>query len=73
MAVGDTGSWKIEVLSHENRTSEFVESRLTRLEYVGNRRFNAYVRHTRQWWEILEGVTLEGCFGEIGEQQLLHP
>jgi hypothetical protein len=59
---------------HEECISEFFESRFTRLEYVGNRKFNvAYMRHTGQWWEILEELSLDECFDEIREQELLHP
>jgi hypothetical protein len=54
--------------------SEFFEVKFTRLEYVGNRRFNiSYMRHTGQWWEILEGLSLEECIEEIRQQELLHP
>jgi hypothetical protein len=59
---------------HENCISEFFESRFARLEYVGNRKFNvAYMRHTGQWWEILQGLSLDQCMEEIKEQILLHP
>lgn len=59
---------------HENCISEYFETRFTRLEYVGNKKFNvAYMRHTGQWWEILEGLTLDECFDAIKEQELLHP
>jgi hypothetical protein len=59
---------------HEGCISEFFESRFARLEYVGNRKFNvAYMRHTGQWWEILQGLSLEECFEEIRLQELLHP
>lgn len=57
-----------------NRISEFFESRFARLEYAGNRKFNlAYMRHTGQWWEIFQGLTLEECIEEIRGQELLHP
>ena len=59
---------------HENCISEFFETRFARLEYVGDRKFNvAYMRHTEQWWEILQGLSLEECFEEIKQQQLLQP
>ena len=57
-----------------NRISEFFESRFARLEFVGNKRFNvSYMRHTGQWWEIFQGLTLEECIEEIRGQELLHP
>jgi hypothetical protein len=53
-------------VSDDGRISEFFETRFVRLEYAGNREFNvAYMRHTGQWWEILQGLTLEECFDEI--------
>ena len=59
---------------HENCISEFFESRFARLEYAGDKKFNvAYMRHTGQWWEILQGLSLEECFEEIRQQELLHP
>ena len=59
---------------HEGCISEFFESRFARLEYVGDEKFNvSYMRHTGQWWEILEVLSLEECFEQISEQQLLQP
>lgn len=58
----------------ENCISEFFEMKFTRLEYVGDRKFNiSYMRHTGQWWEILEGLSLDECIEEIRQQELLHP
>jgi len=46
----------------------------TRLEYVGNNRFNlAYMRHTDKWWETLRGLTLEDCLETIRGNSLYHP
>lgn len=57
-----------------NCISEFFESRFARLEFVGNKKFNvANIRHTGQWWEILQGLSLNECLEEIREQELLHP
>mgnify|MGYP000082867997 FL=1 len=57
-----------------NCISEFFESRFARLEFVGNKQFNvSYMRHTGQWWEIYQGLTVEECFEEIRGQELLHP
>jgi len=57
-----------------NAMTDYFESKFARLEYVGDRKFNvAYMRHTEQWWEILQGLTLEECFEEIRQQELLHP
>jgi len=59
---------------HENCISEFFEMKFTRLEYAGNNRFNvSYMRHTEQWFEILEGVSLEESFQAMKDMELLHP
>ncbi|NEO34313.1 MAG: hypothetical protein F6K36_28705 [Symploca sp. SIO3C6] len=42
------------------------ESRFARLEYVKPDAFNlAYMRHTGQWWEICQDLTLEECLQEL--------
>jgi len=57
-----------------NCISEFFEMKFTRLEFVGNNNFNvAYMRHTEQWFEILEDLSLEECFQEMKDIELLHP
>ena len=57
-----------------NCISESFESRFVRLEYAGNGKFNlSYMRHTGQWWEIFQGLSLEECFEEIKRQKLFHP
>jgi hypothetical protein len=59
---------------HANRISEFFESGFARLEYAGNLEFNlSYMRHTGQWCEIFQGLSLEECFEEIRKRELLHP
>jgi len=46
----------------------------TRLEYVGNRRFNlAYMRHTDKWWEVYQGLTLEECLKTIRDEGIFQP
>ena len=61
-------------INHENCISEFFEMKFTRLEYVGNNRFNvSYMRHTEHWFEILEGLSLEESFQAIKGMELLHP
>ncbi len=49
-----------------NAISEYFEVRFARLEYAGDDKFNmAYMRHTDQWWEIFEELTLDECIEEI--------
>ena len=36
------------------------------MEYAGDDKINlAYMRHTGQWWEILQELTLDECIEEI--------
>ena len=46
--------------------SPFFESKFARLQYAVDERFNlAYFRHTGQWWEVAQLLSLEECFSEI--------
>ena len=57
-----------------NVISEYFEIRFARLEYSGDDTFNlAYMRHTGQWWEILQELTLDECIEEIKGNALLRP
>ena len=54
--------------------SPSFEAYFTRLEYVGNNRFNlAYMRHTDKWWETLRGLTLADCLKTIRNNSIYHP
>jgi hypothetical protein len=54
--------------------SPFFEARFARLEYVGNRRFNlAFMRHTGQWIETEQGITIDQCFKSIREDSFYQP
>ena len=57
-----------------NAISEYFEDHFTRMEYVGDGKFNlAYMRHTGQWWEVYRGLTLEEALKTIEEEQLFWP
>ena len=57
-----------------NCISEFFEMKFTRLEFVGNNKFNvAYMRHTELWQEIFQDFSLDECFEAMREMELLHP
>lgn len=57
-----------------NAISEFFEVRFARLEYVWGDKFNmAYMRHTGQWLEIFQDLSLDQCIEEIRQNPLLHP
>ena len=56
-----------------NAISEYFEIRFARLEYAGDDKFNlAYMRHTGQWWEIFQELTLDECMEEIRINPLLR-
>ncbi len=59
---------------HPDSISEYFEIRFARLEYAGNDKFNvAYMRHTGQWWEIFQGLSLDQCIEEIRTDPHLRP
>ncbi len=38
------------------------ETKFTRMEYVGDDTFNlAYMRHTGQWFEVFQGISMDKC------------
>jgi hypothetical protein len=59
---------------HPDAISEYFESRFVRLEFTGDEKFNmAYMRHTGQWWEIFQELTLEDSIHEIRTNPLFQP
>lgn len=59
---------------HPEAISPTFEAPFTRLEYVGDRRFNmAYMRHTDEWWEIRTELSLEECLEEIRTDGIFQP
>jgi hypothetical protein len=54
--------------------SPFFESLFTRLEYVGEDRFNlSFMRHTGKWVEVEQGITLTTALNSIRSDGLYHP
>lgn len=54
--------------------SPFFDVRFTRLEYVGNRRFNlAFRRHTGQWVETKQELTIDQCITSIKTDAFYQP
>jgi hypothetical protein len=44
------------------------------MEYVGERRFNlAYMRHTGEWIELEQGLTVDKCLKAIKEDPYYIP
>jgi hypothetical protein len=57
-----------------NAISATFESPFARLEYTHTGKFNlAYFRHTGQWWQIFEDLTLDDALETIRDNALLHP
>src|SRR5262249_38772282 len=54
--------------------SPTFDSPFARLEYTRDGRFNlAYLRHTGQWWQVFEGLTLDDALQTIRDNGLFHP
>jgi hypothetical protein len=54
--------------------SPSFESKFARLQYAGDERFNlAYFRHTGQWWEVAQLLSLEECLARIEEGNIFTP
>ena len=54
--------------------SPSFESRFARLQYAGDERFNlSYFRHTGQWWEVAQLLSLEKCLARIEEGNIFIP
>ncbi len=54
--------------------TDYFESKFARLEYVGNGKFNvAYMRHTEQWLEIFQDLSLDQCLEAIQGIPNLQP
>ena len=57
-----------------NLSTETIENKFTRLEYIGEDKFNlAYMRHTEQWWEVHTGMSLKNALEEIKNNVIFHP
>jgi len=57
-----------------NALSPFFEAKFARLEYTGGGRFNlAYMRHTGQWVEIYQDLSLDDCLAAIRDDPWFHP
>jgi hypothetical protein len=57
-----------------NCIADYFEDKFARLEYVGDGKFNAaYMRHTEQWWEIFQDLSLDQCLEAIQNIPNLQP
>lgn len=54
--------------------SPSFDTGFARLEYVGGELFNlSYMRHTGQWWELYDGLSLEDCLAAIEDEPHFMP
>ena len=52
-----------------NAISPYFEAKVARLEYVGGDNFNlAFMRHTGQWVELYQGLSLEDCLVAVRDE-----
>jgi hypothetical protein len=50
------------------------ETKFARMEYVGNEQFNlSYMRHTEQWWELYQALSMLDCLKLIAEEPHFMP
>lgn len=57
-----------------NAISPSFEIKFARMEYVAENQFNlAYMRHTEQWHEVFQNLSLDECLKLIEEDSLFSP
>jgi hypothetical protein len=50
------------------------ETKFARMEYVADNRFNlAFMRHTEQWAEVAQDISMEECLTMISEDPIFTP
>ena len=57
-----------------NAVSASFETKFARMEFVGNEKFNlSYMRHTEQWWEIYQELSMSESIKIITEEPHFIP
>jgi hypothetical protein len=57
-----------------NARSPSFERKFARMQYVGDGKFNlAFMRHTGQWVELYEGLTVDECLTAIRDDPWFAP
>jgi hypothetical protein len=55
-------------------TQPEAEVKFSRLEYAGRGKYNlAYFRHTGQWFQVFEELSLEACLEEVEKNEIFQP
>ena len=58
----------------ENVLMPFFETKFARLEFIGDKKFAlAFMRHTDEWVEIYDALTLDECFEAIKTDNWFQP
>lgn len=57
-----------------NAISPTFEQNFARMEYVGDSTFAlSYMRHTEEWFELFDGVSVDECMKSIDEDMWFSP
>ena len=57
-----------------NAISPSFETKFARMEYVADNKFNlAYMRHTEQWFEVCQDISMDECLKSIEENPIFVP
>jgi hypothetical protein len=57
-----------------NAISPSFEAKFARMEYIADNKFNlAYMRHTEQWFEVFQDISMDECLKLIEENPILTP
>jgi hypothetical protein len=57
-----------------NAISPSFETKYARMEYIAVNRFNlAFIRHTEQWFEVAQDISMDECLTMITEDPIFTP
>ncbi len=57
-----------------NAISPSFETKFARMEYIADNKFNlAYMRHTEQWFEVFQDISMDECLKLIEENPIFTP
>ena len=57
-----------------NAITPSFETKFARLEYIADNKFNlAYMRHTEQWFEMFQNLSMDECLKLIEEDPIFMP
>lgn len=57
-----------------NAISPYFETKFARLEYVSHNSYHlSYMRHTGQWWELYQHLSLDECLKAVSDEPHFIP